>query len=95
MSCTVPFLAHTFVPYSSAYFPPLTHLHMKASSFKPVFLILLAFNVAACRTGVAPNIGLDVSVLPKVISISSKLTASPEYSAATDTVVVTLPSMVE
>ena len=97
MSCTVPDLAHTFVPCSSAHYPPLAHLNMKATSFRPAFLIYLAFSVAACRSGVAaPNIGLDVSALPKVISITSKLTApQPEYSATTDTVIVTLPSMVE
>lgn len=97
MSCTVPSLAHTFVPYSSAHYPLLAHLNMKAPSLQPAFLVFLALSVAACRSGIAPNIGLDVSALPKAISISSKLTPppQPEYSAATDTVLVTLPSMVE
>lgn len=70
---------------------------MKANSLKPAFLIYLAFSVAACRSGIAtPNIGLDVSALPKAISISSKFsTPQPEYGSVSDTVIVTLPSMVE
>jgi hypothetical protein len=71
--------------------------YMKANSLKPAFLIYLAFSVAACRSGVArPNIGLDVSVLPKVVSISSKFSPpQPEYNLESDTTHATLPSMVE
>jgi len=97
MSCIVPAVAHTFVSCKGKHYPPLAHLYMKASSLKPAFLIYLAFSVAACRSGVAsPNIGLDVSALPKVISISSKFSPpQPEYSLVSDTTNVTLPSMVE
>lgn len=72
-------------------------LTMQANMLRSAFLIYLAFSVAACRTGVfsSPRMGVDISMLPKVLSISSKLGDQYTPATTTDTLLVNLPSLVE
>jgi hypothetical protein len=69
---------------------------MNATTRVFAFFALLTLAAASCKSGAAaPNIGLGISSLPSLLSVSPRMTAPTNPVAAVDTFTVNLPTMVE